>query len=80
SDFYRAGKVLYAVGDNKGFVAERNIRRTFSVILTSVTLWCKTFFIFGKLKKRYRESLKKYSSDENWRRIFSYTEDGSERK
>jgi len=78
SDFYRAGKVLYNTGDGKGFIVERSIGRTFSALARSIRLWFKALFLFGRLKRRYRRSLKKYSSEENWRSIFGQgTEDAS---
>ena len=71
SDFYRVGKVLYNIDGVDGFVAERSFGRTLSCAFKLMRLWLRTSLSFGRIKKRYRESLKKYSSEENWRTIFN---------
>jgi len=76
SNFYRAGKVLYNINGTDGFVAERSIRRTFSAILKTISPGIRTILSFGKLKKRYEESLGEYSSEEHWRNIFDSESEG----
>jgi len=68
--FYRAGKILYDSGGGEGFIAERNTGKTLCAIYRNVCLLIKTAFSFGRLKKEYKKSVKKYSSEENWRKIF----------
>jgi len=70
ASFYRAGKVLYDLGNGEGAITERNFGKAIRSIFKTVCLLIRTVFSFGKLKKEYRRSLKKYSSEENWRKIF----------
>jgi hypothetical protein len=68
--FYRVGKVLYDLGNGDGAIAERNFKKAVLSMFRAFCLLERIVFSFRRLKKEYRRSLKKYSSEENWRRIF----------
>jgi len=70
ASFYRARKILYDAGGGEGFITERDTGKTLCAIHRNICLLIKTAFSFGRLKKEYKRSLKKCSSEENWRKIF----------
>jgi len=70
ASFYRVGKVLYNMGNGEGFIAERNAGKALRAMLRGVFLMVKTVFSFGRLRNEYKRSLEKYSSEENWKKIF----------
>jgi len=70
ASFYRADKILYDLGNGEGAVAERNFGKAFRAMFKALVLLQRIVFSFRRLKKQYQRSLKKYSSEENWKKIF----------
>jgi len=69
-DFYRTGKVLYNVNGTDGFIAERSVMRTLRIMFSAAGLRIRLLFSFGSLRKKYRDSRDRYSSEDNWKRLF----------
>ncbi|MBQ6547421.1 MAG: hypothetical protein IJL79_00580, partial [Candidatus Methanomethylophilaceae archaeon] len=68
-DFYRMGKILYSIGNGKGFIAVRKRTRTISLVLKTLSLWSRLSVRKGGLSKRYVDALKRYSTEDSWKKL-----------
>lgn len=66
SHYYRIRKVLYHLDGDTGFIAERNITRTLSLIFRAIVLKARVKMKLKRTIRAYQESLPKYTSEEYW--------------
>lgn len=69
--FYRVGKVLYRINDQKGFIAERKASEAISYAIRITLLRRKAKRMFPKLKEEYRCSRGRFTTEEFWKNLFS---------
>ena len=70
--FYRVGKVLYRVNDQKGFIAERKASNAISYAIRITLLKKKAKRLFPELKGRYHNKRDYYTSEEFWEKLLKY--------
>ena len=68
--FYRVGKVLYRVSEEKGFIAERKASKAISYAIRITLLNRKAMRLFPKLKEEYRRSRDCFTTEEFWMNLF----------
>ena len=68
--FYRVGKVLYRVNEEKGFIAERKVSKAISYAIRITLLKRKAMKLFPKLKEEYRRSRDRFTTEEFWMSLF----------
>ena len=69
--FYRVGKVLYRINDQKGFIAERKASKAISYTIRITLLRRKAKRMFPKLKEEYRQKRNHYTTEDFWKSLFS---------
>ena len=69
--FYRVGKVLYRINDQEGFIAQRKASEAISYAIRITLLRRKAMRLFPKLKKEYRSSRGRFTTEEFWKNLFS---------
>ena len=69
--FYRVGKVLYRINDQKGFIAERKASKAISYAIRITLLRRKAKRMFPKLKEEYRQKRNHYTTEDFWKSLFS---------
>lgn len=69
--FYRVGKVLYRMNDQKGFIAERKASKAISYAIRITLLRKKAERMFPKLKEEYRQKRNHYTTEDFWKGLFS---------
>ena len=68
--FYRVGKVLYRVSEEKGFIAGRKASKAISYAIRITLLKRKAMRLFPKLKEEYRRSRDRFTTEEFWMSLF----------
>lgn len=64
---YSAGKILYRVNDQEGFIAERKASKAISYAIRITLLRRKAMRLFPKLKEEYRRSRSRFTTEEFWK-------------
>ena len=67
--FYRVRKVLYRVNDQEGFIAERKASKAISYAIRITLLRRKAMRLFPKLRKEYRRSRGRFTTEEFWKEL-----------